>query len=97
MSSISQKKDISDPDTIGSFANIVLNTERLDYLYLLTVNDIKATNPALWNGGGKQPSHNAKQNRYWSHADFPADTGSMMNRLVSSLCLFLRVCPKRLH
>ena len=50
MSSISQKKDISDPDTIGSFANIVLNTERLDYLYLLTVNDIKATNPALWNG-----------------------------------------------
>tara|TARA_B100000767_G_scaffold66230_1_gene62625 strand:- start:1213 stop:3723 length:2511 start_codon:yes stop_codon:yes gene_type:complete len=50
MSSISQKKDISDPDTIKSFANIVLNTERLDYLYLLTVNDIKATNPALWNG-----------------------------------------------
>ena len=50
MSSISQKKDISDPDTIRSFANIVLNTERLDYLYLLTVNDIKATNPALWNG-----------------------------------------------
>ena len=50
MSSISQKKDISDPDTIVSFANIVLNTERLDYLYLLTVNDIKATNPALWNG-----------------------------------------------
>ena len=50
MSSISQKKDISDPDTIESFANIVLNSERLDYLYLLTVNDIKATNPALWNG-----------------------------------------------
>ena len=50
MSSISQKKDISDPETINSFAELVLNTERLNYLYLLTVNDIRATNPALWNG-----------------------------------------------
>jgi len=50
MSSISQKKDISDPKTIESFADIVLNTERLDYLYLLTINDVKATNPSLWNG-----------------------------------------------
>ena len=24
--------------------------EKLDYLYLLTINDIRATNPALWNG-----------------------------------------------
>ena len=50
MSSISQKKDISDPKTIELFADIVLNTERLDYLYLLTINDVKATNPSLWNG-----------------------------------------------
>jgi [protein-PII] uridylyltransferase len=50
MSSISQKKDISDPDTIRAFAEHVINIERLDYLYLLTINDIRATNPALWNG-----------------------------------------------
>jgi [protein-PII] uridylyltransferase len=50
MSSISQKKDISDPKTIEVFADMVLNTERLDYLYLLTINDVKATNPSLWNG-----------------------------------------------
>ena len=50
MSSISQKKDISNPETISLFAEVVLNTERLNYLYLLTVNDIRATNPALWNG-----------------------------------------------
>ena len=50
MSSISQKKDISDSQTINSFADLVTNTERLDYLYLLTINDIRATNPALWNG-----------------------------------------------
>jgi [protein-PII] uridylyltransferase len=50
MSSISQKKDISDPDTINTFSELVITTERLDYLYLLTINDIRATNPALWNG-----------------------------------------------
>ena len=50
MSSISQKKDISDPDTISAFADLAITTERLDYLYLLTINDIRATNPALWNG-----------------------------------------------
>ena len=49
MSSISQRKDISDPKTIKEFAEIVLNTERLDYLYLLTINDIRSTNPKLWN------------------------------------------------
>ena len=49
MSSISQRKDISDPKTIYEFAEIVLNTERLDYLYLLTINDIRSTNPKLWN------------------------------------------------
>jgi [protein-PII] uridylyltransferase len=50
MSSISQKKDISDMDTIEEFASLAGTTEKLDYLYLLTVNDIRATNPALWNG-----------------------------------------------
>ena len=50
MSSISQKKDISDPDTISAFADLAITTERLDYLYLLTINDIRATNPTLWNG-----------------------------------------------
>ena len=50
MSSISQKKDISDYQTIEEFAAKVKQIEKLDYLYLLTVNDIRATNPSLWNG-----------------------------------------------
>ena len=50
MSSISQKKDISDNETIKEFAKNIQQIEKLDYLYLLTVNDIRATNPALWNG-----------------------------------------------
>lgn len=49
MSMTAQRKDISDPDVIHEFATIVGSTEYLNYLYLLTVADIRATNPELWN------------------------------------------------
>ncbi len=48
MSSTAQHKDISDPDVIHEFAAQVGNAEYLNYLYLLTVADIRATNPKLW-------------------------------------------------
>ena len=48
MSSVSQKKDLSDPDVIQDFANEVGDQLHLDYLYALTVADINATNPNLW-------------------------------------------------
>lgn len=49
MSAVSQREDISDPDVIQHFANIVGDQMHLDYLYLLTIADINATNPTLWN------------------------------------------------
>jgi [protein-PII] uridylyltransferase len=49
MSQTSQRKDLSDPVNIQEFAEVVGNTRYLDHLYLLTVADIAATSPKLWN------------------------------------------------
>ena len=49
MSMTAQRKDISDPDVISEFAQQVKTLERLDHLYLLTISDIRATNPKQWN------------------------------------------------
>ena len=49
VSSTAQRKDISDPEVIKEFANIVLTQNRLDTLYLLTICDIRGTNPTLLN------------------------------------------------
>ena len=49
MSSISQKTDVHDPQTIRDFTKIVNSIEKLNYIYILTINDIRGTNPTLWN------------------------------------------------
>jgi [protein-PII] uridylyltransferase len=49
LSITSQKKDISDPDIIHDFARRVGDQVHLDYLYVLTVADVRGTNPKLWN------------------------------------------------
>jgi len=49
MSSTAQRQDPSDPAVIDRFAQVVGDQEHLDNLYLLTVADIRGTNPGLWN------------------------------------------------
>lgn len=50
MSQFAQSRDIFDPKTITDFANIVQSPERLKLLLLLTVADIRAVGPGIWNG-----------------------------------------------
>jgi [protein-PII] uridylyltransferase len=49
MSSVAQKQDLSDPEVIRRFADIVKTERRLVALYLLTVADIRGTSPKVWN------------------------------------------------
>jgi len=49
MSVTAQRKDISDPDVVREFAHQAGSMNMLNYLYLLTVADIRSTNPKLWN------------------------------------------------
>ena len=50
MSDVAQKRDIADPRTLRDFANIVQSPERLKLLLILTIADIKAVGPGVWNG-----------------------------------------------
>ena len=49
MSITAQKKDISDPEVVTIFADLIGNVTHLNHLYVLTVADMNATNPQLWN------------------------------------------------
>ncbi len=49
LSTTAQKKDIGDPDVINEFASLVRDPIHLDYLYVLTIADVRGTNPKLWN------------------------------------------------
>lgn len=50
MSTVAQSRDLSDPQTIASFAKIVQTLDRLKMLLVLTACDIKAVGPGVWNG-----------------------------------------------
>jgi [protein-PII] uridylyltransferase len=49
MSTVAQKQDIDDPIIIKKFCEAVGSIQFLEYLYLLTVADIRATKDDLWN------------------------------------------------
>ena len=49
LSDYAQKRDVSDPDTIRAFADLVGDPEHLRTLLVLTVADIRAVGPGVWN------------------------------------------------
>jgi [protein-PII] uridylyltransferase len=50
MSDIAQRRDISDPKTVKDFVVVVQSPEMLRHLLILTVADICAVGPGVWNG-----------------------------------------------
>jgi [protein-PII] uridylyltransferase len=49
MSDVAQRRDIGDPKTVSDFAEEVGTLERLRLLLVLTVADIRAVGPGVWN------------------------------------------------
>lgn len=49
LSKFAQKSDLSDPAVIEQFAKLMDTETRLIALYLLTVSDVRATSPKVWN------------------------------------------------
>jgi [protein-PII] uridylyltransferase len=49
LSLTAQKKDLNDPNVVNGFARAVGDETHLDYLYVLTVADVRGTNPKIWN------------------------------------------------
>ena len=49
LSLTAQKKDINNPKVVYAFAREAGDQLHLDYLYVLTVADVRGTNPELWN------------------------------------------------
>jgi [protein-PII] uridylyltransferase len=54
MSATAFKRDLADPKTIQDFAERVKSPERLRLLFVLTVVDIRAVGPGIWNSWKRQ-------------------------------------------
>jgi [protein-PII] uridylyltransferase len=76
MSNISQHRDISDPKTITDFVASVQTLERLKLLLVLTICDIKAVGPGVWNGWKGQ----LLRALYWEAEIIIAGGHSALNR-----------------
>ncbi|MCP4041299.1 MAG: [protein-PII] uridylyltransferase [Gammaproteobacteria bacterium] len=76
LSVTAQRQDISDPEVINRFANRAENQVHLNYLYLLTVADIRSTNPKLWNSWKDallKELYHATSQAIWRGLDNPLD------------------------
>jgi [protein-PII] uridylyltransferase len=76
MSNTAQHRDITDPRTIESFSGVVQSLERLKQLLVLTVCDIKAVGPGVWNGWKGQ----LLRSLYWETEVILAGGHSALNR-----------------
>ncbi len=85
MSVTAQHKDLSDPTVVQGFADKVSSAIRLDYLYLLTIADIKGTNPTLWNNWRSTLLADLyKYTLFQIRAGLPRDTSEIIHDIKTS-------------
>ena len=85
MSVTAQHKDLSDPTVVQEFADKASSAIRLDYLYLLTIADIKGTNPTLWNSWRSTLLADLyKYTSFQLRAGSPRDNSEIINDIKSS-------------
>ncbi len=61
MNTVAQSRDLADRKTIQDFAEVVQTVDRMRYLVILTVCDIRAVGPEVWNGWKGQLLRNLYQ------------------------------------
>ena len=91
MSVTAQHKDLSDPTVVQEFADKVSSAIRLDYLYLLTIADIKGTNPTLWNSWRATLLADLyKYTSFQLRATLPRDTNEIIHDIKTSALMLLK-------
>lgn len=85
MSITAQHKDLNEPSVIQKFTDQVSNVIRLNYLYLLTIADIKGTNPTLWNNWRSTLLADLyKYTAFQLRAESPRDNSAIIEDIKSS-------------
>jgi [protein-PII] uridylyltransferase len=85
MSITAQHKDLNEPSVIQKFTDQVSNVIRLNYLYLLTIADIKGTNPTLWNNWRSTLLADLyKYTAFQLRAESPRDNSAIIKDIKSS-------------
>jgi [protein-PII] uridylyltransferase len=78
MSTVAQKRDLSDPRVVQQFAATVQTERRLTALYLLTVADIRGTSPKVWNSWKGKLLENLYQQAIAALGGAQTDTGTIL-------------------
>ncbi len=97
MSMTSQKRDIGDPDVAREFAARVGNGIRLRGLFLLTVADLRGTNPALWTPWREallRQLYDAADRQLRRGLDQPLDAAQLIRELKTSALEKILVCSE---
>ncbi len=99
MSHTAQRKDIDEISTIEAFCNNVQSKDYLNHLYLLTIADICATNPTLWNNW-KATLLRTLYNKAYQHLDkseYIDESTLISNRKKDAIALLNAIKKETIH